>query len=161
MRPRPGKDVLKMPELSKSDKRNDKNSKAQSSFLKKVAVFLASIGKRLKSFFMNMKAELKRVVWPDRKKLIQNTATVLAICLLAGLLLFIIDFTLSRTLEGIGFYNTVSTTAATTAATTSSTTASTTTAGSTTASASETTTSGTTAATTAAVTTTATTTKAG
>jgi preprotein translocase subunit SecE len=146
-----------MPEVGKSDKRNDKNSKTQSNVFKKGAAFFVNIGKRLKSFFVNMKAELKRVVWPDRKKLIQNTATVLAICLLAGLLLFIIDFTLTKSLNGIGFYNTASTTAATTVATTSSTTAATTTTDST---ASTTATSDTTASSTTAATTVATTTSA-
>jgi preprotein translocase SecE subunit len=148
-----------MPDASKPEKRNEKNSKTQSNALHKVAAFLVKIGKRLKSFFISMKAELKRVVWPDRKKLIQNTATVLAICLLMGTLLFVIDFTLTKVLEGIGFYSTASTTAATTAATTTGTTttgttttgATTDTSGSsaTTASGTAQTTSGTTSATTA------------
>jgi len=142
-----------MPDASKPEKRNEKNIKTQSNLLRKIAAFLVKNGKRLKSFFINLKAELKRVVWPDRKKLIQNTATVLAICLLFGLLLFVIDFTLTKVLEGIGFYNTASTT--TVATTTAPTSGGTTIATTETASSSATTASGT------AQTTTGTTTSAG
>jgi preprotein translocase subunit SecE len=124
-----------MPVKKLPEKRIDKSSKTQSSGLRKIKSFFVKTGKRLKSFFINMKAELKRVSWPDRKKLIQNTATVLAICVLAGILLYIVDFSLSTILNGIGFYSPSSTTVTTTTASTTA--ASTTT--STTTSASETT----------------------
>lgn len=81
-----------------------------------------NIGKRLVSFFTSLKAELKRVVWPDRQKLIHSTITVLAICVIAGVTLFLLDSALGAALNGVGFYNTttptatVSTTAATTTA---------------------------------------------
>lgn len=89
----------------------------------------AATGKRLKSFFISMKAELKRVMWPDRKKLIQSTATVLAICLIAAVILFVVDQALAGLLNGVGFYDTAATTAATTTVTdTTATTAATTTA---------------------------------
>ena len=48
---------------------------------------------------------LKRVIWPDKKRLIQSTATVLAICLLAAIVLFVVDSVLSTVLNGIGFYS--------------------------------------------------------
>lgn len=66
---------------------------------------LAQAGKSLKNFFTNLRAELKRVVWPDRKRLIQNTATVLAICLIASVILFVVDSVFGGLLEGIGFYS--------------------------------------------------------
>lgn len=88
-----------------------------------------SIGKRLSLFFSNLKAELKRVVWPDRKKLIQSTMTVIAIALAAGILLFVLDSLLGAILEGVGFYDvTAPTTVSTTVATTEGTTIPTTTA---------------------------------
>ncbi len=105
--------------------KTDKKDKAQK----------PNIFKRLVTFFTNLKAELKRVVWPDRKKLIQSTLTVLVICILAGLTLFIVDSVLGGILNGIGFYDvkaatpttqvttTVETTTQTTAATTSTSTA--------------------------------------
>lgn len=88
-----------------------------------------SIGKRLSLFFSNLKAELKRVVWPDRKKLIQSTMTVIAIALTAGILLFVLDSLLGAILEGVGFYDvTTPTPVSTTVATTEGTTVPTTTA---------------------------------
>ena len=115
-----------MAENQKTDKKTDKKDKKQK----------PNIWKRLLSFFSNMKAELKRVVWPDRKKLIHSTVTVLVICILVGLILFIIDSVLGATLNGIGFYDvktptatTTATTVATTAETTAATTTSTSTAG--------------------------------
>jgi preprotein translocase subunit SecE len=110
-----------MPDKNARDKRIDKRSESNPNALKKSFAFVAKSGKRLKSFFINMKAELKRVVWPDRKKLIQNTATVLALCLLAGTILFVIDFSLGKILEGIGFYAPSAPTTTTTAATTTTT----------------------------------------
>ncbi len=104
-----------MAEKDKIEKRADKNSKAN--VLQKIGAAFIKIGKRLKGFFINLKAELKRVIWPDRKRLIQNTATVLAICIIAGLILFIVDSLLGGILEGVGFY-TPSTTTQTTVATT-------------------------------------------
>lgn len=87
------------------------------------------IGKRLSLFFSNLKAELKRVVWPDRKKLIHSTMTVIAIALTAGILLFVLDSLLGAILEGVGFYDvTTPTTVSTTVATTEGTTVPTTTA---------------------------------
>jgi preprotein translocase subunit SecE len=103
-----------MPDTSKTDKRMIKTNKPQPRAMGKFVAFFVKIGKRLKNFFINMKAEVKRIVWPDRKRLIQNTATVLAICLLAGLLLFIIDFALGKFLTAVGFYNPSSTTVVTT-----------------------------------------------
>jgi preprotein translocase subunit SecE len=104
-----------MAEKDKNEKRMEKSGKKPNA-MQKLASGMAKLGKRLKSWFINLKAEIKRVVWPDRKRLIQNTATVLAICVLAGLLLFIIDWGLGRILEGIGFYKPSSVTTATTTA---------------------------------------------
>lgn len=99
-----------MAENQKIEKKTDKRDKKQK----------PNIGKRLLNFFANLKAELKRVIWPDRKKLIHSTVTVLAICIMAGIFLFLVDTGLGAILEGIGFYGkgTTSTTTAATAAVT-------------------------------------------
>ena len=73
--------------------------------LQKTVSFFVNIAKRFKLFITNLRAELKRVVWPDRKKLIQSTSTVIAICVIVGLLLFIIDSVLGGILNAIGFYS--------------------------------------------------------
>jgi preprotein translocase subunit SecE len=110
-----------MADSVKLEKRTDKTAKTKRNFLQKVAGFFITTVKKLKQFFINLKAELKRVVWPDRKKLIHSTATVLAICLIIGLVLFMIDSLLGGVLNAIGFYtpNTTITTTTTTATTAS------------------------------------------
>lgn len=62
------------------------------------------IGKKIGKFFIELKAELKKVVWPDRKKLTQSTITVVLICLFAAVLIFSVDKILSGTLTAIGFF---------------------------------------------------------
>ena len=62
------------------------------------------IGKKIVKFFIELKAELKKVVWPDRKKLTQSTITVVLICLFAAALIFTVDKVLSGTLTAIGFF---------------------------------------------------------
>ena len=87
------------------EKRVEQPSAAKKNFFHKTAGFFVRTGKKLKNFFVNLKAELKRVVWPDRRRLIQSTATVLAICVLIGMILFVIDTVLSGSLNARGFYS--------------------------------------------------------
>lgn len=68
----------------------------------------AGAGKKLVKFFGDIKSELKKVVWPDRKKLTQSTITVLAICLIMAALVFAIDKVLSGSLDAIGFFPEIS-----------------------------------------------------
>ena len=111
-----------MADKDKNEKRIDKPVKPKLNAFQKIAAFFVKTGKRLKTFFQNLKAELKRVVWPDRKRLIQNTATVLAICISVGVLLYVIDSILAGVLNATGFYTPKTTAAPTTAATTAETT---------------------------------------
>lgn len=74
------------------------------SVVRKGEAWPVRIGKRFRKFFQDLRAELKRVIWPDRKRLVQSTATVLAICVLIGLILFLMDTSISETLNAIGFY---------------------------------------------------------
>jgi preprotein translocase subunit SecE len=70
------------------------------------------IGVRLMRFFKNLRTEIKKVVWPDKKRLIQSTATVLMIVLSAALIIWIFDTVISLILTSIGFYTPAATTAA-------------------------------------------------
>jgi len=47
------------------------------------------------NYFKDVKLELKRVVWPTRKQVIQNTATVLVVCLLVGSIIWFGDWVFS------------------------------------------------------------------
>jgi preprotein translocase subunit SecE len=113
-----------MADKDRKDKRTDKAAKGSQNALQKIAAFFVKAVKRLKSFFAGLKAELKRVIWPDRKRLIQSTATVLAICLLVGIALFAVDNIVGGLLKAVGFYTSGNpTTTTTTTSTTVSTTA--------------------------------------
>ena len=47
--------------------------------------------KNKKSFFKDFKAELKRVVWPTPKQLVNNTVAVITIVLITAAIVFILD----------------------------------------------------------------------
>ena len=56
-------------------KKNEKNIKDKTSFMKK------------------FKAELKKVIWPTPKQLFNNTVAVLAIVIITAVIVFVLDFT--------------------------------------------------------------------
>ncbi len=47
---------------------------------------------RIKDWFIDMKAELKRVVWPSFKKIKTNTLIVLIFVLIIGVIIWILDW---------------------------------------------------------------------
>lgn len=65
---------------------------------------LAEFNKKFVRFFKDIRTELKKVIWPTRKQLVNSTVSVLLICLLIGAVIWIsdtvlgilIDWTLSR-----------------------------------------------------------------
>ncbi len=65
-----------------------------------------SKGNRLTNFFRELKAELKRIIWPDKKKLKQSTAIVLALVIASAVLIFVIDSIVNSSLTMAGFYDT-------------------------------------------------------
>ncbi|MDD2212944.1 MAG: preprotein translocase subunit SecE [Oscillospiraceae bacterium] len=78
-----------------------------------------SVFKRMGKYFRELKAELKRVIWPGKEKMKQSAAVVLAIILASAVLIWIVDALMTQILTAGGFYSTTSsTTAATTAAVT-------------------------------------------
>lgn len=52
----------------------------------------ANIFTRIKDWFIDMKAELKRVVWPSFKKVKQSTIVVLLFVLAVGAVIWILDW---------------------------------------------------------------------
>jgi preprotein translocase subunit SecE len=47
--------------------------------------------KENKHFFKDFKAELKKVIWPTPKQVLNNTTAVIAIVLLTALIVFVLD----------------------------------------------------------------------
>ena len=49
-----------------------------------------------------MPSELhKKVVWPDKKQVVNNTAVVLTVCVLSGVFLFAVNFAFGFILEKV------------------------------------------------------------
>ena len=63
---------------SKVNKTNNKVQKQENS-------------KNKKSFFKDFKAELKKVVWPTPKQLVNNTVAVITIVLITAAIVFVLD----------------------------------------------------------------------
>ena len=53
------------------------------------------------AWFREMKSELKKVVWPDRKTVIANTGTVLLCSLVIGACIWIFDFVMVTAVQMI------------------------------------------------------------
>ena len=49
-----------------------------------------------KRFFKDFKAELKKVIWPTPKQLVNNTVAVITIVLLTAVIVFVLDFTFEK-----------------------------------------------------------------
>ncbi|NMB96816.1 MAG: preprotein translocase subunit SecE [Clostridiaceae bacterium] len=60
---------------------------------------LKQIANKIVKLFKEVKSELKKVVWLTRKQLINNTIAVFAICLLFGIIIWIVDFGFARIFE--------------------------------------------------------------
>lgn len=50
---------------------------------------------RFLKFFRDIKSELKKVIWPTKTQLINNTITVLVICLILGAFIWGLDYGLN------------------------------------------------------------------
>ena len=55
--------------------------------------------KKVKGLITGMKAELKKVIWPTRKELVNYTMVVLVMCTIISLVVWLIDTGLHRLLS--------------------------------------------------------------
>lgn len=60
---------------------------------------LVKLKNKIVRFFKDVRAELKKVIWPSRQQLVNNTLTVLLTCLVIGALIWIADGALSKLVE--------------------------------------------------------------
>ena len=54
--------------------------------------FFVRTGSRIARWFREMKSELKKVVWPSGKQLVNNTLIVLAAILVVGVIVCLFDY---------------------------------------------------------------------
>ena len=64
-----------------------------------------NIFKRIAQKFKDVRQELKRVIWPTKEKLIQNSAVVLVVIVVCTILLTVINKGAGWVLEKVGFYD--------------------------------------------------------
>ena len=53
--------------------------------------FFQRTGQRISKWFREMRSELKKVIWPSRKQVIQNSLVVLLCVLVVGVFIWIFD----------------------------------------------------------------------
>lgn len=78
------------------DKQNTKSGKKDAEKEKKGG---------MRKYFKDLRSELKKVVWPTRQQVVNNTGVVLVVMTVVGLFLFAVDTGLSygiRALIGLG-----------------------------------------------------------
>ena len=56
---------------------------------------------RIAKWFREMKSELKKVVWPSRKQVIQNSLVVLLCVLVVGVFIWIFDAVANLVVQGL------------------------------------------------------------
>ena len=59
--------------------------------VKKPGVF-SRMGKSISKWFRELKSEAKKVVWPTRKQVVNNTAIVIGVIIVAGVFIALLDF---------------------------------------------------------------------
>lgn len=64
----------------------------------KVSKF-AKARKSVVRFFKEIKNELKKVIWPTKEQMVNNTLTVLFTCLVVGITIWIADLGLTKLVE--------------------------------------------------------------
>ena len=63
--------------------------------------FFARTGKRISRWFREMKSELKKVVWPTKSQMLNNTLIVLACVLVVGICIWVFDAVGTLVVDGI------------------------------------------------------------
>ena len=63
--------------------------------------FFARIGKLISRWFREMKSELKKVVWPTKSQMVNNTVIVLVCTLIVGICIWVFDAVGSVVVNGI------------------------------------------------------------
>ena len=63
--------------------------------------FFVRVGSRTKRFFRELRSELKKVVWPTKQQMINNTIIVLFCVLLVGVFIWAFDAVAGLVVNGI------------------------------------------------------------
>ena len=57
--------------------------------------------KRIGRWFREMRSELKKVVWPSKSQMVNNTLVVIACVIVVGIFIWVFDFVALQIVQGI------------------------------------------------------------
>lgn len=57
--------------------------------------------KKKGGFFKSLKAEFKRVVWPDKEKIVKETTAVIIVTIVLGVIIALLDFVIKLGIDKI------------------------------------------------------------
>ncbi|MBQ3602875.1 MAG: preprotein translocase subunit SecE [Clostridia bacterium] len=66
------------------------------------------MGKAIAKFFKDLKGETKKIVWPNAKSVLKNTGIVIAVVLIIGIGIWVVDWGLSAGIDAVLGINTSS-----------------------------------------------------
>ncbi len=49
-------------------------------------------GSKIQSWFDGLKAEFRKIIWPDQKSLVKQTGAVVAVSIVLGVIIAVLDF---------------------------------------------------------------------
>ena len=60
-----------------------------------------SFGERMKKFFKDTKAELKKVTWPTKDQLIHNTGVIIVFIIIVTIILSVLDIAFGKLFQAL------------------------------------------------------------
>ncbi|MDX9917647.1 MAG: preprotein translocase subunit SecE [Gudongella sp.] len=54
---------------------------------------------KMKAYFRGVKSEIKKVIWPGKKELVNNTSVVIFISILAAIIVYVLDIAIGYVLS--------------------------------------------------------------
>lgn len=60
-----------------------------------------SFGERMKKFFKDTKAELKKVTWPTKDQLIHNTGVIIVFIIIVTIILSVLDIAFGKMFQAL------------------------------------------------------------
>lgn len=80
-----------MSEQKKVESTNGSNAKKPEKKAEKKPGFFARTGHTISKWFRDFKSECKKIVWPTRKQVINNTLVVIAVAVVVCILVYVMD----------------------------------------------------------------------
>lgn len=80
-----------MSEQKKVESTNGSNAKKPEKKAEKKPGFFARTGHTISKWFRDFRSECKKIVWPTRKQVVNNTLVVIAVAVVVCILVYVMD----------------------------------------------------------------------